>query len=66
MTISNDWHGNITNVRFLDQDDFYARLDVDIAVDDVKHLLAIISVLRATSVVNEVERKRGDASADGD
>ncbi len=51
-------NGNITNVRFLDQDDYYARLDVDIAVDDVKHLLAIISALRATSVVNEVERKR--------
>jgi len=57
------FNGNITNIRFIDQDDYYAHLEIDIAVDDVKHLLAIISALRAASMVNEVERKRSSVDA---
>lgn len=52
--------GNITNVRFAAQDERSAQLEVDIAVADVRHLEAIISALRASPVVNSVERVRGE------
>ena len=50
--------GNINNVRFLNQEERYAELTVDIAVRDVKHLNQIINALKSSDVVNAVERAR--------
>ncbi len=51
--------GNIANLKILTRStDFYDML-VDIEVRDVKHLAEIMAALRATPVVNSVERARG-------
>jgi guanosine-3',5'-bis(diphosphate) 3'-pyrophosphohydrolase len=56
--ISRD-QGNINNLRIVDRDPDFFRLLVDIEVKNAKHLTNIIAALRATSVVNSVERIRG-------
>lgn len=52
-------HGNINNLRIIDRDPDFFRLLIDIEVKNAKHLTNIIAALRATSVVNSVERIRG-------
>ncbi|NIY74245.1 bifunctional (p)ppGpp synthetase/guanosine-3',5'-bis(diphosphate) 3'-pyrophosphohydrolase [Thalassospira sp. HF15] len=52
-------HGNITNLRFTNRTTDFFEMLIDIDVVDVKHLTNIIAALRATPVVNAVERARG-------
>jgi GTP pyrophosphokinase len=52
-------HGNITNLRFTNRTQDLFEMLIDIDVVDVKHLTNIIAALRATPVVNTVERARG-------
>jgi GTP pyrophosphokinase len=50
--------GNITNLRITSRSlDFWEML-IDIHVRDVKHLTNIIAALRATPVINQVDRAR--------
>jgi len=51
--------GNISNLRITDRGPDYFVMQIDIEVADVKHLLDIIAALRATPLVNSVERLRG-------
>jgi GTP pyrophosphokinase len=51
--------GNITNLRITNRSQDFFELLVDIEVQDVKHLLNLIAALRATPVINSVERARG-------
>ncbi len=52
-------NANISNLKIVSrQPDFFDML-VDIEVHDVKHLSEIIAALRATPVINSVERARG-------
>lgn len=51
--------GNISNLKILSRSvDFFEML-IDIEVRDVRHLSDIIAALRASTVVNTVERARG-------
>ncbi|MDP9195709.1 MAG: bifunctional (p)ppGpp synthetase/guanosine-3',5'-bis(diphosphate) 3'-pyrophosphohydrolase [Pseudomonadota bacterium] len=51
--------GNITNLKITSRStDFYDIL-VDVDVKDVRHLANIVAALRATPVINSVERVRG-------
>ncbi len=51
--------GNISNLKITDRDrDFYTML-VDVEVRDVRHLIDILTSLRATRVVSSAERLRG-------
>ncbi|MEQ8390842.1 MAG: bifunctional (p)ppGpp synthetase/guanosine-3',5'-bis(diphosphate) 3'-pyrophosphohydrolase [Thalassospira sp.] len=52
-------HGNITNLRFTNRTADFFEMLIDVDVVDVKHLTNIIAALRATPVVNTVERARG-------
>ncbi|GAB6053290.1 bifunctional (p)ppGpp synthetase/guanosine-3',5'-bis(diphosphate) 3'-pyrophosphohydrolase [Magnetospira thiophila] len=52
-------HGNISNLKITKRSlDFFDML-VDIEVQDVKHLINIIAALRASPVINSVDRARG-------
>ena len=51
--------GNITNLKITNRSPDFFEMLVDIEVADVKHLTNIIAALRATPVINSVERARG-------
>ncbi|HXZ01317.1 MAG TPA: bifunctional (p)ppGpp synthetase/guanosine-3',5'-bis(diphosphate) 3'-pyrophosphohydrolase [Stellaceae bacterium] len=51
--------GNITNLKITNRSADFFEILVDIEVKDVKHLTDIIAALRATPVINSVERSRG-------
>ncbi len=51
--------GNITNLKITNRSADFFEILVDIEVKDVKHLTNIIAALRATPVINSVERSRG-------
>ena len=51
--------GNITNLKITNRSTDFFEIMVDIEVGDVKHLSNIIAALRATPVINSVERARG-------
>ncbi len=51
--------GNISNLKITNRSPDFFDLLVDIEVRDVKHLTNIIAALRATPVINSVERARG-------
>jgi GTP pyrophosphokinase len=51
--------GNITNLKITNRSADFFEILVDIEVGDVKHLSTIIAALRATPVINSVERARG-------
>ncbi len=51
--------GNITNLKITNRSIDFFEILVDIEVKDVKHLPNIIAALRATPVINSVERSRG-------
>jgi GTP diphosphokinase / guanosine-3',5'-bis(diphosphate) 3'-diphosphatase len=50
--------GNITNLKITNRSLDFFELLVDIEVQDLKHLTNIIAALRATPVINSVERAR--------
>jgi GTP pyrophosphokinase len=51
--------GNITNLKITNRSTDFFEIMVDIEVGDVRHLSTIIAALRATPVINSVERARG-------
>ena len=51
--------GNISNLKITNRSTDFFEILVDIEVGDVKHLSTIIAALRATPVINAVERARG-------
>jgi GTP pyrophosphokinase len=51
--------GNITNLRISSRSIDFWEMVIDIQVKDLKHLSNIIAALRATPVINSVERARG-------
>jgi GTP diphosphokinase / guanosine-3',5'-bis(diphosphate) 3'-diphosphatase len=51
--------GNITNLKITNRSTDFFEILVDIEVSDVRHLTNIIAALRATPVINSVERARG-------
>jgi GTP pyrophosphokinase len=50
--------GNITNLKITNRTTDFFEMMIDIEVRDVKHLTNIIAALRATPVINSVERAR--------
>ncbi|TAL00463.1 MAG: bifunctional (p)ppGpp synthetase/guanosine-3',5'-bis(diphosphate) 3'-pyrophosphohydrolase [Rhodospirillaceae bacterium] len=52
-------NGNISNLKFTKRSRDFFEIAVDIEVRGVKHLTNIIAALRATPVINSVERARG-------
>ncbi len=50
--------GNITNLKITSRSPEFFEMLIDIDVGDVKHLSNIIAALRATPVINAVERAR--------
>ena len=51
--------GNISNLKITNRSTDFFEIMVDIEVADVKQLSTIIAALRATPVINSVERARG-------
>jgi GTP pyrophosphokinase len=51
--------GNISNLKITNRSQDFFEIMVDIEVADVKQLSTIIAALRATPVINSVERARG-------
>ncbi len=51
--------GNILNLKITNRSTDFFEMMIDIEVKDVKHLTNIIAALRATPVINSVERARG-------
>ncbi len=51
--------GNINNLKFTNRSQDFFEMQIDIDVADVKQLTNILAALRATPVVNAVERTRG-------
>ncbi|QJE74787.1 bifunctional (p)ppGpp synthetase/guanosine-3',5'-bis(diphosphate) 3'-pyrophosphohydrolase [Aerophototrophica crusticola] len=51
--------GNITNLKITNRTPDFFEMLIDIDVKDVKHLTNIMAALRATPVINSVERARG-------
>jgi guanosine-3',5'-bis(diphosphate) 3'-pyrophosphohydrolase len=51
--------GNITNLKITNRSVDFFELLVDIEVQNLRHLTNIIAALRATPVINSVERARG-------
>jgi GTP diphosphokinase / guanosine-3',5'-bis(diphosphate) 3'-diphosphatase len=51
--------GNVSNLRISDRSAHFFEMVVDIEVEDLKHLTNIITALRASPQINEVERIRG-------
>src|SRR5487761_714438 len=51
--------GNITNLKITNRSQDFFEILVDIEVQNVRHLTNIIAALRATPVINSVERARG-------
>jgi GTP diphosphokinase / guanosine-3',5'-bis(diphosphate) 3'-diphosphatase len=51
--------GNISNLKITNRSNDFFEIMVDIQVADVKQLSTIIAALRATPVINSVERARG-------
>ena len=58
-TIIGKANGNISNLKITSRSVDFFELMVDVEVADLKHLTNIIAALRATPVVNSVERARG-------
>ncbi|MGH7716857.1 MAG: RelA/SpoT AH/RIS domain-containing protein, partial [Vulcanimicrobiaceae bacterium] len=51
--------GNITNLKITNRSQDFFEILVDIEVQNVRHLTNIIAALRASPVINSVERARG-------
>jgi GTP pyrophosphokinase len=50
--------GNINNLKIVNRSPDFFDMIVDIEVNDVRHLAEITAALRATPVINAVERAR--------
>jgi GTP diphosphokinase / guanosine-3',5'-bis(diphosphate) 3'-diphosphatase len=51
--------GNISNLKITNRSLDFFEILVDIEVESVRHLTTIIAALRATPVINSVDRARG-------
>ena len=51
--------GNINNLKITSRSRDFFEMLIDIEVKDLKHLTNIIAALRATPVINSVDRARG-------
>ncbi|MEQ8397039.1 bifunctional (p)ppGpp synthetase/guanosine-3',5'-bis(diphosphate) 3'-pyrophosphohydrolase [Thalassobaculum sp.] len=51
--------GNIINLKIVTRSVDFFEILIDVEVGDVRHLTTIIAALRATPVINSVERARG-------
>ncbi len=51
--------GNISNLKITTRNPLYFEILLDIEVEDVKHLTQIMAALRASALVEAVERARG-------
>jgi GTP diphosphokinase / guanosine-3',5'-bis(diphosphate) 3'-diphosphatase len=51
--------GNITNLKITNRSQDFFEIIVDIEVQNLRHLSTIIAALRATPLINSVERARG-------
>ncbi len=51
--------GNITNLKITNRSIDFFEILVDVEVQNLRHLTNIIAALRATPVINSVERARG-------
>ncbi|MGF1455546.1 MAG: RelA/SpoT family protein [Alphaproteobacteria bacterium] len=51
--------GNISNLRITDRTPLYFEIILDVDVEDVKHLTQIMAALRASDLVESVDRPRG-------
>jgi guanosine-3',5'-bis(diphosphate) 3'-pyrophosphohydrolase len=51
--------GNINNLKITNRNPDFFEMLIDIEVKDLKHLTNIIAALRATPVINSVDRARG-------
>jgi GTP pyrophosphokinase len=58
-TIIGKAEGNITNLKITNRSADFFEMTVDVEVSDTRHLSNIIAALRATPLVNSVERARG-------
>jgi GTP diphosphokinase / guanosine-3',5'-bis(diphosphate) 3'-diphosphatase len=58
-TVIGKSEGNITNLKITNRSADFFEMMIDVEVKDVKHLVNIIAALRATPVINSVERARG-------
>ena len=58
-TIIGKAEGNITNLKITNRSADFFEMTVDVEVSDIRHLSNIIAALRATPLVNSVERARG-------
>ncbi len=51
--------GNISNLKITNRSMDFFEIMIDVQVKDIRHLTNIIAALRATPVINSVERARG-------
>src|SRR5690606_27416379 len=51
--------GNINNLKITNRSIDFFEIMIDIEVKDLRHLTNIVAALRATPVINSVERARG-------
>lgn len=51
--------GNIINLKITNRSIDFFEMIIDVEVEDVRHLTTIMAALRATPVINSVERARG-------
>jgi GTP pyrophosphokinase len=58
-TIIGKNYGNISNLKITNRSTDFFEMLIDVEVQDVKHLSNIMAALRATPVVNSVDRARG-------
>src|SRR5246127_466980 len=58
-TVIGKSEGNINNLKITNPSADFFEMMIDVEVKDVKHLVNIIAALRATPVINSVERARG-------
>ncbi len=58
-TILADHGANISNLKITDRNPLFFEILLDVEVEDVKHLTQIMAALRASKLVESVERARG-------
>lgn len=58
-TVIGKSRGNIINLKLVNRSTDFFELYIDVEVADVRHLTEIIAALRATPVINSVDRARG-------
>ncbi|TNE37244.1 MAG: bifunctional (p)ppGpp synthetase/guanosine-3',5'-bis(diphosphate) 3'-pyrophosphohydrolase [Alphaproteobacteria bacterium] len=54
-----EYEGNIMNMNFAERREDFFNVEVDIEVEDVKHLSNIVAALRASELIKNVRRMRG-------